>query len=449
MRKIISIAMILILMSLSMGMGMYENTLTEVDVTTYGATANDSTDDTASIQKAINTGAATVIIPDGTYMINGGTKILPKSNQLIQMGKNTVLKAIPTSSAYYSIINLTDVKNVEISGGTIIGERYEHTGTTGEYGYGISICNGTNNITIRDITIKDCWGDGIFIGSGPTPARNIYLDNVICDNNRRQGMSITFAENVIVNNCTFKNTNGTAPEAGIDVEPYAKDGYVKNVLIENCIFSDNKWAGIAMFGEYGLYVANVKILNCLFSNNSYELRIGENVIDSGFTDTIVMSSYDWVTSSEVPLVDYRTQVQDIGWQGFVINGSVAGTSGQSKRLEAINITLDNLEGGIEYKTHVQDIGWMDWTADGSMSGTSGQSKRLEAIEIRLTGKAADEYDIYYRVHVQDTGWLDWAMNGQPAGTAGFSYRLEAIQIVLVNKAGTAPGLTERSFVQAN
>jgi uncharacterized protein YjdB len=149
----------------------------------------------------------------------------------------------------------------------------------------------------------------------------------------------------------------------------------------------------------------------------------------------------------VNAVNYKTHVQDVGWQGYVANGATSGTSGESKRLEAIQIKLQNIAGGIEYRTHVQDYGWMDWVGNDALSGTSGQSKRLEAIQIRLTGAAADTYDIYYCVHAQNTGWLDWAKNGQSAGTAGFGYRLEAIQIVLVPKGGPAPGMTERAFVQ--
>jgi len=150
----------------------------------------------------------------------------------------------------------------------------------------------------------------------------------------------------------------------------------------------------------------------------------------------------------VPVVSYQTHVQDIGWQKYVMNGGTSGTSGQSKRLEAIRIKLEHIDGGIEYKTHVQDIGWMDWASDGNLSGTSGESKRLEAIQIRLTGNAEALYDVYYRVHAQNTGWLDWAKNGASAGTAGYSYRLEAIQVVLVPKGSTAPGSTAQPFRQA-
>jgi len=146
-------------------------------------------------------------------------------------------------------------------------------------------------------------------------------------------------------------------------------------------------------------------------------------------------------------VSYQSHVQNIGWQGWRTNGEVSGTSGQSLRLEGMNIKLYGIDGGIEYRTHVQNIGWMDWVRDGAMSGTSGRSLRLEAINIRLTGNAANKYDIYYRVHAQNVGWMGWAKNGDASGTAGFSYRLEAIQIQLVEKGGAAPGSTANVYIQ--
>ena len=107
----------------------------------------------------------------------------------------------------------------------------------------------------------------------------------------------------------------------------------------------------------------------------------------------------------------------------------------------------SVEGGIRYRTHVQSYGWQKWALDGQMSGTSGESKRLEAIQIELTGKAADKYDIYYRVHAQTYGWLGWAKNGKSAGTEGLSTRLEAIEIVMVEKGGEAPGKQTGVFIK--
>ena len=140
-------------------------------------------------------------------------------------------------------------------------------------------------------------------------------------------------------------------------------------------------------------------------------------------------------------VGYRTHVQTYGWQDYVYDGAMSGTSGESKRLEAINIKLMNQEydGDIEYQTHVQTYGWEPkWSKNGALSGTSGEGKRLEAIRIRLTDEMAEKYDVYYRVHAQYYGWLGWAKNGEEAGTAGFGKRLEGIEIVLVEKDGKAP-----------
>lgn len=148
-------------------------------------------------------------------------------------------------------------------------------------------------------------------------------------------------------------------------------------------------------------------------------------------------------------IGYATHVQDIGWQGTKYDGSVSGTSGQSKRLEGITIALQNqlYSGNIEYKTHIQDVGWQNWRSNGSVSGTTGESKRLEAIQIKLTGEMENKYDIYYRVHAQDYGWLGWAKNGSSAGTEGLSKRLEAIEVVLVGKGDNPPRNTINSFIK--
>ena len=144
------------------------------------------------------------------------------------------------------------------------------------------------------------------------------------------------------------------------------------------------------------------------------------------------------SSVSVPSVKYRTHVQDYGWQKFVANGQISGTTGQGKRLEATTIQLANqdstMSGSIQYQTHIQNIGWQGWTQNGGMSGTSGRALRLEAIRIKLSGNIAN----YYRVHAQNFGWLGWAANGQDAGTAGYGYRLEGMQVVLVPKGQPAP-----------
>ncbi len=150
------------------------------------------------------------------------------------------------------------------------------------------------------------------------------------------------------------------------------------------------------------------------------------------------------------LVNYRTHVQTYGWQDWQADGAMAGTSGEAKRLECIEIKLGDTgyEGGITYRTHVQSFGWLEWMEDGGMSGTFGMSKRLEGIEISLYGEVSEYYDVYYRVHVQTNGWQDWKSNGVMAGTSGEGKRLEGIEIKLVKKEEKeTASITYRTHVQ--
>ena len=154
-----------------------------------------------------------------------------------------------------------------------------------------------------------------------------------------------------------------------------------------------------------------------------------------------------VEGSDQAHVQYRSHLQTYGWQNWKNDGDISGTTGKAKRLESLKLELKNKDytGGICYNAHVQTIGWQadpnksaTWKKDGEFCGTTGNAKRLEAIQIELYGEMAEHYDIYYRVHSQTYGWMKWAKNGEMAGTTGQHKRIEGIQVVLVKKGEQAP-----------
>ena len=87
-----------------------------------------------------------------------------------------------------------------------------------------------------------------------------------------------------------------------------------------------------------------------------------------------------------------------------------------------------MAGGITYEVHARGLGWMSAASDGELAGTEGQSRRLEAVRLSLTGDMARDFSVWYRVHSQTYGWLGWAKDGQDAGTTGLSKRAEAIDV---------------------
>lgn len=145
---------------------------------------------------------------------------------------------------------------------------------------------------------------------------------------------------------------------------------------------------------------------------------------------------------------YAAHVQDDGWQDYVENGEMAGTTGQNKQVEALKIKLygQPYDGVVSYAVHISDIGWQEAVSTDEIAGTVGENRQIEAIRISLDGEMADYYDIYYRVHSSEFGWLGWAKNGENAGSQGYARQVEALEIRLVEKGGEAPGSTDSAFM---
>ena len=104
------------------------------------------------------------------------------------------------------------------------------------------------------------------------------------------------------------------------------------------------------------------------------------------------------TRLEALLIDLRTirekypnaklsgdfHVQNIGWVHLdnIEPDTLIGTIGKSLRLEAFRLYLTGVpDKKLYYEAHVQDIGWQGVRKDGEMAGTTGQSKRIEAVRI--------------------------------------------------------------------
>ena len=237
----------------------------------YGAVADGVSDDTAAIQRAIDAvsaaGGGIVDIPAGNYMINTlhqtghsyeRAGLVLKSNIIVRMANGAVLRAIPNGERSYQIFSITHVDNVHIMGGKLIGDRDTHIGNLGQTGYGVRITDATN-VVIEDLYAGEFWGDGVFLGED---SRNITLYRVICDHNRRQGMSIVGGHNVKILESEFKRSDGTPPKSGIDIEPEGDHPIVSGVEIRNCLFEGSS-TGFVVSNQYSNSVAE----NIIFADN--------------------------------------------------------------------------------------------------------------------------------------------------------------------------------------
>jgi len=243
---------------------------TRISVRDKGAYGDGLHDDTAAFQAAVNalpSTGGTVYVPAGTYLIDAVRSVRLRSLMHFEMAVDAKLVAKPNSSERSKVLYVYKIKDVEISGGQIVGERDRHTGTTGEWGHAIQVL-GSERVTVRDTRLSRCWGDGMSIGvaavynAASILSKDVVVSNIVSTGNRRQGLSICGVIGVKVYDSEFSNTSGTKPECGIDIEPSEPD-IASDVHIENCLVRGNAKYGILSYKR----VSNVTIKNCIIEQN--------------------------------------------------------------------------------------------------------------------------------------------------------------------------------------
>ena len=240
------------------------------NVRSFGAKGNGRGDDTDAFQRAIDSlaaGGGVVRVPAGSYMIDPLRSVRMRSGVDLRMDSGAILMAKPNAAPRAYVVLAERVSDVTISGGSIMGDRYAHLGTKGEWGHGVMI-RGASRVTVRNVTISRCWGDGISVGGFPLkgragiPSTDILIDDVRCLGNRRQGLTIGRSRRVRVIDSEFSNTHGTKPEYGIDIEPDAP-GTADDITIERCVLRGNRGGGIQAYHRS----SNISIRGCTIENN--------------------------------------------------------------------------------------------------------------------------------------------------------------------------------------
>jgi hypothetical protein len=245
-------------------------------------------DDTAAFNRAIQTFKGkyeTLYVPAGTYYINAETGIKLAGKMNLVMSPDAVIQAVGTDQDHYNVLLVQEVSQVTISGGKIVGERYEHSGGKGEWGYGIGIYD-CSVITIKDVDISECWGDGIYIGTTRPDAATdkeagcgvIKIQNSSLHNNRRNNLSIVCGNVVTVDNCSFDCARGTDPQYGIDIETNFPSRPCEDITISNSTFNGNGKGSIGIIGA----ADDVSIDGCTL-NGPFINYAGTNVVISNST----------------------------------------------------------------------------------------------------------------------------------------------------------------------
>jgi hypothetical protein len=228
-------------------------TLSVASAAWWGFEAEDST---AFLQAALDSGAKKVVIP---YMGQPWITLplVMRGNQeiFLEPGVVVLAKKGEFKGKGDSVFRAVDQENITVSGygATIRMHKRDYQQPPyekAEWRMGLSF-NGCTNIRVEGLRIESTGGDGIYIGTTGRQeyCKDVVIRDVVCFDNHRQGISVIGAENLLIENSTFASTWGTAPSAGIDLEPDSPTQRLVNIVVRNCIFEDNEGHEVLVYGK--------------------------------------------------------------------------------------------------------------------------------------------------------------------------------------------------------
>lgn len=233
----------------------------------------DPVDATAALQAAINSKAKEVIVPFmGRPWIIRPVTLRSDLELVFEPGVLVWAKKGEFRGPGDSLFSAADCTNVTVRGyGATLRMRkqdYEHPPyTKAEWRMGLSF-TGCRHVRVEGLHIERTGGDGIYIGStARNPAcSDVVIRNCVCADNYRQGISVISAVHLRIENCLLCGTAGTAPEAGIDLEPDTAHDRLVDCVIRNCQFEDNAGNAILIYLKQLTHKSepvSIRFENCL------------------------------------------------------------------------------------------------------------------------------------------------------------------------------------------
>lgn len=284
-----------------------------VNVLDFGVIADGKTDCTVKLNECLEwtkaQGYSHVWLPSGTYVIDAvyrGDPFFPFRNAgirvpshiCIDMASDAVIKVKPNDSWGYAAFYIGKVQHVTIRGGRIEGDRDTHVykslpseRKTHEWGFGVCI-EGASHVNVHHLQIQNCTGDGIIVSphgllthiESYSPASSIHISGCTITDSRRNNISITGCDGVIVEDCLIERAgvNGVEPKMGIDIEGYGENATnleePLNIQIRNNIVRGGAASAIYNFNGYGVIIEGNQTDSSISYGFATETIIANNLI---------------------------------------------------------------------------------------------------------------------------------------------------------------------------
>ena len=348
----------------------------------------------------------------------------------LKMSDNTFLRVQPNSLPWYTLMKLPVSNNVTISGGHLVGDRFEHDYApfTDEFGINrdhhtfgqLMYIIGSENIVVDNVHFSDPTGDAIaFHGEGLrnndgtvkpgySETNNVIIKNSTILRARRNGISFLDGRNIIIDNCIISDTGqgkqvydasgnkiassaGSAPMYGIDLEAIrsrSADGSLQrtalneDIIIKNSTFTGNAAGDIVVFTANDVIIEQNNFDYAVRSFASDNITIRGNIFKSREPQSLEAISirsfvhFDNEEDAQGEELNHHWQVYDNTIKEYAKGVIIAGQSHDVK-----NNIIENCIYGVFLIDNLTDSTFSNNNIISTIEGSSGYQNIVDVENI--------------------------------------------------------------------
>lgn len=294
------------------------------DIDAAGITPGFKNNNRAALQTFINTSTAAghgcyISVPHGIDV----TGLTIPSNANIRFVGDGALKLLPYAANAYNMLNLNGVSNVLICDAVLYGSKELNGNAPSgvDNGMGINIVGACLNIGIVKPQIRDCWGDGIYIGAGNASGVEIISPRIT--GVRRNGISVTSSTGLIIADALVEYVRDAAPKAAIEFIPSSNADKLSGIQVIG--FQSVRCQNSLAFNFQNLPGATAQVVDITVSG----------LVDIGCLDTVITQSNLFKGSNSVSgniainspkYVHSNNAITSSSWDNSVVVAISASTS---------------------------------------------------------------------------------------------------------------------------
>jgi hypothetical protein len=216
-----------------------------------------SGDETSRIQAAVDASPQTVLGP-GTWWAD--LIEMRDDRELLFEDRCELWRNLSAPDPHSRTIQVHGVANVRVGGeeSSRVGVQ-EDPSYGGQWRHAVSVL-GSDNVEVWGFRTTSRGGEGVQVGGNAALGKStdVNVHDMECDDSKRNGVGITYAEHVNVERVRSSMSHGIAAMSGMAIEPNLASEYARDINVTDCSFTEGYKHGLQV-QHYNAFPSSLQV----------------------------------------------------------------------------------------------------------------------------------------------------------------------------------------------